>query len=42
MQSFMENLFQDQELAEAMKDPEVAAKLATLRSNPMAALQMMG
>ncbi|KAF5221464.1 hypothetical protein ECC02_005526 [Trypanosoma cruzi] len=42
MQSFMESLFQDQELAEAMKDPEVAAKLATLRSNPMAALQMMG
>ncbi|EKF33114.1 Hsc70-interacting protein, putative [Trypanosoma cruzi marinkellei] len=42
MQSFMESLFQDQELAEAMKDPEVAAKLGTLRSNPMTALQMMG
>ncbi|RNF09555.1 Hsc70-interacting protein [Trypanosoma conorhini] len=41
MQSFMDDLFKDEELREAMKDPEVAAKLATLQQNPMSALQLL-
>ncbi|ORC90085.1 putative Hsc70-interacting protein (Hip) [Trypanosoma theileri] len=38
----MEELLNDPEFKTAMQDPEVAAKLATLMQNPMAAMQMMG
>mmetsp|Transcript_60721 Transcript_60721/g.70410 ORF Transcript_60721/g.70410 Transcript_60721/m.70410 type:complete len:398 (+) Transcript_60721:28-1221(+) len=38
----MEQLFSDPEIMAALQDPEVAPKLATLMSNPAAAMQMMG
>jgi suppressor of tumorigenicity protein 13 len=38
----MEALFSDPDIVAAMQDPEVAPKLATLMSNPAAAMQMMG
>lgn len=38
----MEALFSDPEIVAAMQDPEVAPKLASLMSNPAAAMSMMG
>ena len=38
----MESLFSDPDIMAAMQDPETAAKLQMLMSNPMAAMGMMG